>query len=173
MRYVILGFLMMVSVCGAQDSAKGTLLRVSGGEGLGQFGFVVEGRVLGGVEGSPWRYGAQLMGMMALNLFSTPSETVSSLCFLVGKEFVPTGPMSFTLFGGAGFAESELYGDKVSSGYFNTTYDMEKSTDPALLLGGDLSVSIKRHLGVSLQFGILASAIATTYTVLQVDVGSW
>lgn len=173
MRALMLVLLMVVSGFGADDSPKGTLLRVSGGEGLGQFGFVVEGRVLGGVEGSPWRYGVQATGMVAFELFTTPAENVGSICFVAGKELVPSGPLSFMLFGGLGLAQTELHGREESSVMFNTTYELIRTTDPVVLLGGDLGVSYHRHFGASIQFGAHVSRVTAAYAALQLDVGSW
>lgn len=173
MRALMVVLLMVVSGFGAEDSAKGTLLRVSGGEGLGSFGFVVEGRVLGGVEGSPWRYGVQATGMVALELFTTPTENVGSVCFVAGKELVSSGPLSFMLFGGLGLAQTELHGREESSVMFNTTYESVRTTDPVLLVGGDLGVSFRRTIGASIQFGVHVSRVTAAYTALQLDVGSW
>jgi len=170
----MLVFLMAISALGAQDSAKATLLRISGGAGAGSFGLVAEGRILGGVEGSPWRFGVQVMGISELKLFTTPNENVSTLCFLVGKEMVPSGPLSFMLFGGGGFAASELRGKEIpSSGFIVDTYESKRSTDPALVVGVDLGVSFRRFVGASLQLGLHASRVTTTYGALQLDVGSW
>lgn len=173
MRSLMLVFLMAISAFGADDSANATLVRVSGGLGAGSFGLVAGGRILAGVGGSPWRYGVQAMGMSEMRLFVTPNENVSTLCFVVGRELVPTGAFSFTVFGGGGFAASELRGREISSGWLASTYESERYSDPALLVGGDLSTSYRRHFGASLQFGVHASRVTTTYAVLQIDVGSW
>lgn len=173
MRALMMVLLMVVSGFSAEDSAKATMLRISGGAGVGAFGLLAEGRMLGGVEGSPWRFGVQAMGMSEVLLFVTPNENVTTICFVAGREMLPTGAMSITLFGGGGLAMSELRGKMISSEWFHDTYESRRFTDPVLLAGADLSVSYRRIVGTSLQLGLHASRITTPYAAFQIDVGGW
>ncbi len=155
------------------DSSPKAAVRFTAGLGGGTFGFVGVARGLFGQPASDWRFGGQAMGMSELKLFTSPNEEVRSFHCLVGRELSPSGPFSAMLFAGAGMAASRRRGRLLENRMFDDTYESIHSADPSLLVGMDVGLSYRRHLGLSLQVGAQVSRVTAAYMTLQLDAGAW
>lgn len=158
------------------------VVRATGGVGAGSMGPAIDLRLLGGMESSSFRYGLQATAMQRVEITSNSqserlnvngTDQVSSFNAVVGWELSPQGPYSVVVFLGPGVANSSMGSPHSPDSYRPSSAETIHSTDPSLLTGVDLGVSLWRHVGLSLQLGALASKESGVYALLQLDAGKW